>query len=128
VLSAAGGNLDLYIDIHHNEGSRIEVATVGLSKQEARVVKNVYRAVRDQSLAGHPDIFVVELAIEPLDVIEVGAWAAKTNGILTVANRSLHFELPANAVISSARRREIYTLVLARLIGKLPAALRGASK
>jgi hypothetical protein len=125
VLSAAGGHLDLYIDIHHNNGSRIEVATVGLSKEEARAVKNAYRTVRDQALAEHPDISRVELAIEPLDVIEVGAWAAKTNGILTLASRSLHFELPANPVISSARQREIYTLVLARLIRKLPAALRG---
>jgi hypothetical protein len=124
VLSAAGGNLDLYIDIHHNNGSHIEVATVGISKEEARVVKMAYRAVRDQALAGRADIPMVELAIEPLDVIEVGAWAAKNNGILAVAKRSLHFELPADAVISSARRRDVYTSILGQLLRNLPAALR----
>ncbi|MGH7794774.1 MAG: hypothetical protein ACREQ2_07735 [Candidatus Binatia bacterium] len=30
-----------------------------------------------------------------LDEIEVGAWAAKANGILAVAKKSLHFALPA---------------------------------
>jgi hypothetical protein len=124
VLSAAGGNLDLYIDIHHNNGFRIEVATVGVSKEEARVIKNAYRALLEQALVGRPDIPVVELAIEPLDQIEVGAWAAKTNGILTVAKQSFHFELPANGVMASARHREIYTLVLGQVIGNLPAALR----
>jgi hypothetical protein len=124
VLSAAGGNLELYIDIHHNDGSRIEVATVGLSKEEARVIKKAYRVARDQALLGRPEIAVVELAIEPLDELEVGAWAAKTHGILSVAPRSLHFELPAPVIVmASDRQREIYTGVLAQLIGNLPGAL-----
>jgi hypothetical protein len=124
VLSAAGGHLELYIDIHHNDGSRIEVATVGLSKEEARVIKKAYRVARDQALLGRPEIAVVDLAIEPLDELEVGAWAAKTHGILSVAPRSLHFELPAHVIVmASERQQEIYTRVLAQLIGKLPDAL-----
>jgi hypothetical protein len=120
VLSAAKGDLDLYIDIHHNSGSRIEVATVGLSREEAQTIKNAYRAARDRMLAGRSEAVAVELAIEPLDELEVGAWAAKTNGILSVTARSLHFELPAH-VVASARQREIYTRVLAQLIKDLPA-------
>jgi hypothetical protein len=73
VLSAAKGELKLYIDIHQNNGSRIEVATVGFSKEEARVIKNAYRAARDHALVAHPDIAVVELAIEPLHPLDVGA-------------------------------------------------------
>ena len=123
VLSAAQGNLDLYIDIHHNDGSHIEVASMGLSRAEARLVKDAYRAARDEVLARRSDTAIIDLAIEPLDEITVGAWAAKTNGILALAHRSLHFELPANGVMSFARQRQIYTTILGQLIAGLPAAL-----
>ena len=118
VLNAAQNKLDLYIDIHQNGGERIEVATVGVSKDEARMVKETFHALRDGALAGRPEIAPVDLAIEPLDELDVGAWATKTNGILTVARRSLHFELPAN-VLASARHRGLYTQVLAALIQKI---------
>jgi len=121
VLKAAQGNLLLYIDIHQNSGNRIEVASVGFSKTEARFIKDAYRALRDRALAEHPDVTSVDLAIEPLDQIEVGAWAAKTNGILTVANRSLHFELPSDGVMASSRQRAIYTSILTELIRKIAA-------
>ncbi|MGH7854439.1 MAG: hypothetical protein ACREP3_13425, partial [Candidatus Binatia bacterium] len=121
VLNAARGKLDLYIDIHQNSGERIEVATVGVSKKEARIIKKTFHVLRDQALAGRPEIAAVELAIEPLDELDVGAWAAKTNGILTVARRSLHFELPAN-VLASARHRGAYTTVLAGLIQRIAGA------
>jgi hypothetical protein len=123
VLRAARADLDLYVDIHQNGGERIEVATVGVSKQEAREIKRTFYLLRDQTLADRPEIAAVDLAIEPLDQLEVGAWAAKTNGILTVARRSLHFELPAN-VLASARHRDIYTKVLAGLIQRLYLAFR----
>jgi hypothetical protein len=124
VSSAAGANLELYLEIHQNSGSRIEVAAVGFSKHEARLVKDAYHAARDRALAGRSEIAIIDLAIEPLDEIEVGAWAAKTNGILALAHRSLHFELPANGVMSSARHRHIYTRILEQLIANLPAALQ----
>lgn len=119
VLKAARGTLDLYIDIHQNGGSRIEVATVGISKEEARQIKDVYRSLRDQALAGRPEIAPVDLAIEPLDEIEVGAWAAKANGILAVAKKSLHLELPAYGVMASEKHRDVYMAVLAGLIDKI---------
>ncbi len=34
---------------------------------------------------GRFDVELVPLFIEPLDAIEIGAWLAKANGILTVA-------------------------------------------
>jgi hypothetical protein len=57
----------------------------------------------------------VELAIEPLDDIEVGAWAAKSNGILQITRKGLHFELPGDGIMASARHREVYTPILADL-------------
>ena len=121
VLKAAQGNLLLYVDIHQNSGNRIEVASVGFSKTDARFIKDAYRALRDRALAERPDVAIVDLAIEPLDQIEVGAWAAKTNGILTVANRSLHIELPSDGVMASSRQRAIYTSILTELIRKIAA-------
>lgn len=116
VLRAAGGDLALYIDIHQNGGSLIEVASVGISKAQARFIKESYRTLRDRLLGANPDVARVDLAIEPLDPIEAGAWAAKANGVLSVAKRSLHFELPSSGVMGSARQREIYTSVLAELV------------
>jgi hypothetical protein len=122
VLGAARGNLNLYVDIHQNGGARIEVATVGVSKTEARTIKEIFYALRDQMLGGEPDMAMVDLAIEPVDELEVGAWAAKTNGILTVARRSLHFELPA-ALMASARQRDIYTVIIGKLVGQIAGEL-----
>jgi hypothetical protein len=119
VLEAAQGNLDLYFDIHQNGGSLIEVATVGISPEEARQIKNSYRALRDQALAERPEIALVDLAIEPLDEIEVGASAAKANGILAVAKKSLHFELPAYEIMASEPQRKLYTSVLSNLISRV---------
>lgn len=116
VVGAARGNLNLYIDIHQNGGPRIEVATVGITKEEARFIKHRYLEIRNEALAGRPELNIVDLAIEPLDMIEVGAWAAKTHGILSVANKSLHFELPLNSVMASEKHRAVYTHVLTELI------------
>lgn len=90
MIKAAQGDIKLYFDIHQNGGQRIEVATVGISKEDARFVKNTYLRLRDKALAGRSDVAVTEVAIEPLDEIEVGAWAAKGHGILAVVKQGLH--------------------------------------
>jgi hypothetical protein len=119
VIKAARGKLDLYIDIHQNDGSRIEVATMGISEKEARLIKSTYISLREKALEGRLDMAVVDLAIEPLDVLEVPAWAAKSHGILAVPKKSLHFELPSDGFMGSARHRRIYTQVLAELVTHL---------
>jgi hypothetical protein len=119
VIKSAQGKLDLYIDIHQNNGSRIEVATVGISEKEARLIKSTYISLRERALEGRLDMAVVDLAIEPLDVLEVPAWAAKNHGILAVPKKSLHFELPSDGFMGSVRHRKIYTQVLAELVTKL---------
>jgi hypothetical protein len=48
------------------------------------------------------------LFIEPLDAIEIGAWPAKASGILTVAKKSLHFELPLYTLFR--RRRAVASM------------------
>ena len=117
VLNLAHGSLDLYIDIHQNgQQNNIEVATVGVTKDQAQFIKNIYRKIRDQMLQNAPGVEAVELAIEPLDAIEIGAWGAKAEGILGVAKQSLHIELPAHRILGTANAREAYQNVLAVLL------------
>ena len=117
VLSAAQENLNLYIDIHQNGRQRkIEVATVGISKAEAALIKNAYREIRDRALRLDPGVESVELTIEPIDVVEIGALAAKAHGMLSVAKKSLHFELPLYNVLVSSKARATYTDILAILL------------
>jgi len=119
VMKAAQGKLALYFDFHQNGGTRIEVATTGISPSEARLIKSKYLMLRNKALGGREDLAVVDLAIEPLDVLEVPAWAAKNHGILGAAKKSLHLELPSDGLMGSARHRKIYTQILAELINEV---------
>lgn len=119
VMKAAQGKLNLYFDFHQNNGTRIEVATTGISPSEARLIKSKYLMLRNKALGGREDLAVVDLAIEPLDVLEVPAWATKSHGILGEAKKSLHLELPSDGLMGSARHRKIYTQILAELINEV---------
>ncbi len=124
VLAAAQGDLALYIEVHQNGRERnIEVATVGLSKEQALIIKDKYRQIRDHALRRNPSIETVELRIEPLDSIAIGAWAAKARGILSLPERSLHFELPARRILWPSTAREIYTQILIALVEESAALL-----
>jgi hypothetical protein len=54
--------------------------------------------------------------IEPVDQVAIGAWAAKDHGILKVAPRSLHFEMPSHRVFYRQNARRAYRKILAELI------------
>jgi hypothetical protein len=117
VFAASRGPLQLYVDIHQNGRERdIEVATVGISSEEARAIKKSFRDIRDGVLQGVAPPRSVDLRIEPLDSVEIGAWAAKARGILGLAARSLHFELPLNDVLRNDEARDAYTRVLVELL------------
>lgn len=116
VFEAAQKELKLYIDVHQNgRRDQIEVATVGISRSQALAIKTIYNAIRDRHLRQSPGVEAVELAIEPVDPIEIGAWAAKVTGILSVARKSLHFELPAQRILWKPKMRNVYTEVLAEV-------------
>jgi hypothetical protein len=117
VLEASHGNLNLYVDIHQNgRQTNIEVATVGISKAEAQIIKKNYREIRDRVLESNPDVTSVDLVIEPLDNIEIGAWAAKAQGILGLAPKSLHFEFPLHSTLESSKARDSYTDIVTLLL------------
>jgi hypothetical protein len=117
VFQAAAGDLDLYIDIHqYNTDSKIQVATVGISQQEAEAIKKLYYEMRASMLEKQSNIATVDLLIEPLDEIEIGAWVAKAEGILSLAKKSLHIEIPSHKAFATAESRETYTRILAALL------------
>lgn len=117
VFEASSGGLELYIDIHqYNTDSKIQVATVGISQREARIIKKIYRGIRDQTLKRQSGVPAVELLIEPLDEVEIGAWAAKAEGILGLAKKSLHFELPSQEILMTGDVRDAYIRILAALL------------
>jgi hypothetical protein len=119
VLKAARGELVLYFDIHQYGGRRIQVATVGVSLEQAREIKEGFQKIRDRILMNHPDVDLVPFSIEPLDAIEIGAWPAKAKGILTVAKKSLHFELPLYTLFRTEKGRGLYAKILSELLKQI---------
>ena len=67
----------------------------------------------------HPDVDLVPFFIEPLDAIEIGAWPAKAQGILSVAKKSLHFELPLYALFRTEKSRALYAKILTELLKQI---------
>jgi len=117
VFDAAGGDLRLYIDVHqYGADTTIQVATVGVGVEQARKLKKSYQVIRDRLLKNVPGADPVELVIEPLDSVEVGAWPAKDSGLLSVARKSLHIELPLNSALRSDKSRSVYTRIIAELV------------
>jgi hypothetical protein len=126
VLAASGGPLERYIDIHQNSSEpAIEVATLGITRDHAARIKRAYTAIRSRVLRDLPEVAKVDLMIEPVDQVSIGAWAAKDHGILGLAKSSLHFELPSQYVFHGNSPRRAYTKILAELIDFIAADRAG---
>ena len=61
----------------------------------------------------------VSLAIEPIDKLTFRARVAKEQGMLRLAKRSLHFELPAHRVLYDDDARHAYMEILSELIQRV---------
>ena len=80
VFDAAGGDLFLYFDVHqYGRGESIQIATVGITTKQALRIKKNYQRIRDSHLKAGPETAAVELMIEPVDDVEIGAWPAKAS-------------------------------------------------
>jgi hypothetical protein len=119
VFKAARGELALYFDIHQYGGRHIQVATVGIALEQAREIKRSYEKIRDRILVNSPGVDAVQFSIEPLDAIEIGAWPAKAQGILSVAKKSLHFELPLYTLFRTEKSRVLYAKILTELLKQI---------
>ncbi|MFP5502578.1 MAG: hypothetical protein ACLGIN_08815 [Candidatus Sericytochromatia bacterium] len=91
VLTAAPA---LYVEIHGNKRPEsagwIEVATQGLTPEEAAAFRGFFRARAAQLT----DVPRFDMRIEPLDPIHYKASGAKAHGVFREVGRVLHLELP----------------------------------
>jgi hypothetical protein len=114
VTEAAQGPVRLYVEVHGNmrpeSAGRMEIATVGVSRDDAWRLKALLEMIRDARLPAEGDVPRLEIWMEPYDSLWYTASAAKQSGILGQTRLALHIELPRAA---RTTYREVYTTVLA---------------
>jgi hypothetical protein len=114
VREAAQGPLGFYAELHGNNhldaASRIEVATVGVDRDAAIQLRALFELIRDAHLRVNREAPSLAVLVEPADTIRYAASGAKRDGILRLARRALHIELPRAA---RTEWRETYTAILA---------------
>ncbi len=129
VAEAAQGPLRLYVEVHGNAGeasaSRMEIATVGVSREDAWRLKALLEMIRDARLPADGDVPRLDVWMEPQDQLGYGASTAKEKGILGQAGLALHIELPRAA---RTAHRDAYTTVLADFLIQSAALLLPATR
>ena len=114
VTEVAQGPLRLYVEVHGNvrpeSAGRMEIATVGVSRDDAWRLKALLEMIRDARLPAEGDVPRLDVWMEPLDTLWYTASAAKQSGMLAQTRLALHIELPRAA---RTTYREAYTTVLA---------------
>jgi hypothetical protein len=119
VLAAARGPLLFYAEIHGNNrpetARRIEIATVGVDRDEAARLRTLAQLIRDAHLAAAPAAPRLEVLVEPADPIFYTAAGAKRDGVLRLPERALHIELPQAARTDF---RTLYTAILAQFLAE----------
>jgi hypothetical protein len=114
VTEAAQGPLRWYIEIHGNgrqeSAGGVEIATVGLTKDEAWRLKALLEIIRDAHLRSQPDVPRLAILVEPVDTLRYTASQAKAGGLLGRSEKALHIELPRAA---RTTHMQVYTGVLA---------------
>jgi len=125
VLEAAQTALLLYAEIHGNghrdTAARIEIATVGIDRDEAWRVRTLLELIRDAHLGAYPAAPRLTVLIEPLDVLRYTASAAKRSGVLSFPSRALHIEMPR---VAREDWRALYTDILSDFLEQLVSGLR----
>jgi hypothetical protein len=114
VREVAQGPLIFYAEIHGNNhrdvADRIEIATVGVDRDEALRLRTLLELIRDAHLRTNREAPRFEIFVEPANALRYAASGAKRDGILRLPKRALHFELPKAA---RTDWREIYVAILA---------------
>lgn len=85
--------------------------------------KRAYEEIGTRVLGDVPGVARAGLLIEPVDAPQLRALAAKAHGMLAVAKKSLHFELPARVLFASDGSRDLYTDIMVEPVGRLPQLL-----
>ncbi len=95
---------------HRDAVGRIEIATVGVDREEAFRLRTLMELIRDAHLRTNGEAPRLEILVEPADTLRYAASGAKKSGVLRLPERALHIELPRAA---RTEWREIYTAILA---------------
>ena len=119
VREVAQGALLFYAEIHGNThrdaAGRIEIATVGIDRDDAQRLRMLLELIRDAHLRGSDGAPRLDVLVEPADTLRYAASGAKRDGILRLPRHALHVELPRAA---RDEWRAIYTAVLADFLGQ----------
>lgn len=114
VTEAAQGAVRFYVEVHGNmrpeSAGRVEIATVGISRDDAWRLKTLLELIRDSRLPPEGDVPRLEVWVESQDPVVYTASAAKRSGILGQTPLALHIELPR---VARTTHRDAYTTVLA---------------
>lgn len=101
VREVAQGPLLFYAEIHGNNQrdamNQIEIATVGVDRDEAMRLRTLLELIRDAHLRADREAPRLAILIEPANPVRYAASGAKRDGILRVPQRALHIELPKAA-------------------------------
>ena len=113
VAEAAQGPLRVYVELHGNghqeTAGRVEIATVGVSTEDAWRLKTLLELVRDAHLRGLAAAPKLEILVEPVDTLHYTASASKSGGVLGRSAQALHIELPK---VARTTYRDAYTAML----------------
>ncbi|MEN6475634.1 MAG: hypothetical protein ABFD81_16590 [Syntrophaceae bacterium] len=128
VRKAAGGHkLRLYVEVHGNSNPlsayKIELATTGISRDEALRLKDAFADIIHGVRRQAPDYPRLALKVEPIDKLFFTTTGAKTIGIMAdpLVPKALHFELPASA------RRPRMIDATAALVAAIAAEITGGA-
>ena len=126
VREVAQGPLLFYAEIHGNNhrdaAGRIEIATVGVDREEALRLRTLLELIRDAHLRANREAQRLEVLVEPADPLRYAASGAKRDGILKLPRRGLHIELPR---AGRAEWREVYTTIIADFLAQAAALVPG---
>jgi len=118
VEEAAQGALRLYVEVHGNarneSAGRVEIATVGLSQEDAWRLKTLFELIRDSRL-DDPGVPRLDVWVEVQDPVRYTASAAKQPGVVAASPSALYIELPR---VARTTYREIYTELLGDFLGQ----------
>ncbi len=115
VTQAAQGPLMMYVEVDGNGRSgsagRVEITAVGLSRDDVWRLRTLFELIRDSRL-DDPAVPRLEVWVESVDPARAG--------VLAVAPRALHIDLPG---VARTTYREIYTTVLGAFLSESVAVL-----
>jgi hypothetical protein len=101
VREVAQGPLLFYAEIHGNNQpdamNQIEIATVGVDRDEAMRLRTLLELIRDAHLRADREAPRLSILVEPANPVRYAASGAKRDGILRLPQRALHIELPKAA-------------------------------